>query len=245
MMSGLLKRILVILSLGVAAASSARAADPPTADHVTAEVVSVNALNRTLVVRISGGTAQTVELDDSVAGFGPVKAGDRLILTLRREPGRAKVTWLARDADRKRDGKDGVAKAASSATPGVPPPDLDALRRTFSERTAALAEQASRVDALWRSFHEGCDVKVAGQYEGAREWFSLWDTQARADLSSGFCRDLFDQIVSAGSDVTKGMADAEDGVRNFLLPGAIRDIRRRYSMDWEGWSRPAPAELDR
>jgi hypothetical protein len=245
MMGTLLKRALMILSLGVASAWSAQAADPPAADHVTAEVVSVNIANRTLVVRISGAAAQTVELDDTVAGLGDVKAGDRVILSLRKEPGHAKVTWLARDADRKKDGKDAAARVTTSATPGVQPRDVEALRLGFSERTAALAEQATRVDALWRSFREGCDVKVTGQYEGAREWFSLWDTQAKADLSGGFCRDLFDQIVSAGSDVNKGMASAEDGVRNALQPGAIRDIRRNYSMDWEGWSRPTPTQLER
>jgi hypothetical protein len=138
-----------------------------------------------------------------------------------------------------------AAKATSVATPTkAAAVDTAALARGFADRTAAIAEQANRVDPLWRSFREGCDVKVSGQYEGGREWLSLWDTQAKADLSSGFCRDLFDQIVNAGSDVNKSMAAAEEGVRTSLLPGAIREIRRRYSMDWDGWGRQAPAMLE-
>jgi hypothetical protein len=244
-MSTLLKRTLMILSLGMAAASSARAAGLQTANYVTADVVSVDAVNRTLVVHISGGPAQTLELDDAVGGFGSVKAGDRVILALRKEPGRAKVTWLTREAEGKGNGKDGAAKASPTTALRLQPSDVDEVSRGFSERTATLAVQASRVDELWRPFRERCDVKVAGRYEGAREWFSLWDAQANADLSSGFCRDLFDQIVSAGSDVNKSMAAAEEDVRNSLLPGTIREIRRRYSMDWEGWSRSAPAQLAR
>jgi hypothetical protein len=238
-MSTLLKRTLMFLSLGVAAALSVRAAGPQTADYVTADVVSVDTVNRTLVARISGGPAQTLGLDDSVAGFGSVKAGDRVMLALRKEPGRAKVTWMTRESEGKRD------KASPGAAPRVQPADVEEVSRAFSERTATLAEQASRVDELWRPLRESCDVKVAGSYEGAREWFSLWDAQAKVDLSSGFCRDLFDQIVSAGSDVNKSMAAAEEGVRNSLLPGTIRDIRRRYSMDWEGWGRAAPTQLAR
>jgi hypothetical protein len=244
-MSILVKRTLMVLSLGLAAASWALAAGQQTADYVTADVVSVDSVNRTLVARISGGPPQTLELDDTVAGFGPLKAGDRAILALRKEPGRAKVIWLTREAEGKGNGKDRAAKANPIPAPRVQPADVEKASRAFSERTATLAEQASRVDQLWRPFRESCDVKVAGPYEGAREWFSLWDAQAKADLSSGFCRDLFDQIVSAGSDVNKSMAAAEDDVRNSLLPGAIREIRRRYSMDWEGWSRSAPAQLAR
>jgi hypothetical protein len=244
-MKSLLKRTLTVLLLVVAAASSARAAGQRPADHVTADVVSVDAVNRTLVIRISGGPPQRVGLDDSVAGLGDLKAGDRVILTLRKEPGRARVTWLIREADRRKDGKDGAAKANPAPTPSAQAPDADAASRAFAERTATLAEEANRVDGLWRSLREGCDVKVTGQYEGAREWFSLWDKQAKVDLSSGFCRDLFDQVVSAGSDLNKSMAAAEDAARKSLLPGSIRDIRRRYSMDWDGWGRPAPAKLER
>jgi hypothetical protein len=53
-MKSLLKRTLTVLLLVVAAASSARAAGQRPADHVTADVVSVDAVNRTLVIRISG-----------------------------------------------------------------------------------------------------------------------------------------------------------------------------------------------
>jgi hypothetical protein len=49
--------------------------------------------------------------------------------------------------------------------------------------------------------------------------------------------------VTAGEGVKKGMAAAEEGVRKTLDPGEVRDIRTLYSMDWEGWTLPAPAKL--
>jgi hypothetical protein len=236
-------RTLAILTILLATGAAAYAF--PAADHVTAEVVSVDALNRTLVVRIAGGPPQTVELDDAVAAVGDLKAGDRALLTLRKEPGRARVTSLIRATDRKVAAKNDPGPSTTAALPGVPASDAAVAGRVFAERTAALAEEANRVDATWRAFREGCDVKLATPYEGGREWFSLWDNQAKADLSIGTCRDLFDQVVSAGSDLNKSMATAEDTARRSLLPGTIRDIRRRYSMDWDGWGRPAPAKLER
>lgn len=231
--------------LFILGAASPAPAGPLPVEHVTADVVSVDAVSRTLVVSITGGPPQTVELDESVAGLADLKAGDRAILTLRKEPGRARVTSLIRATGQKVDAGNGAANPSPVPLPELPAKDTDAASLVFAERTAALAEDANRVDRTWRSFRELCGVKVATAYEGAREWFSLWDNQAKADLSSGACRDLFDQIVSAGSDVTRAMATAEDAARKSLLPGSIREIRRRYSMDWEGWGRPAPAKLDR
>jgi hypothetical protein len=232
-----------LVLLVILAAAAPASAGPLPVEHVTADVVSVNAVNRTLVVSIAGGPPQTVELDEAVAGLPDLKAGDRAILTLRKEPGRARVTSLIRATGPKVD--PGSAAANASPLPEVPASDAAAAGLVFADRTAALAEDANRVDRTWRSFRDLCEVEVASPYEGAREWFSLWDNQARADLSSGACRDLFDQIVSAGSDVNRSMATAEDVARKSLLPGSIRDIRRRYSMDWDGWGRPAPAKLDR
>jgi hypothetical protein len=230
-------RTVMIVLLALAATGSARGAT----NNVTADVVSVNAVNRTLVVRISGGSTQTVELDDAVAGIGDLKAGDRAILTLRNEPGRMRVTRIIRAAAPQ-------AQAGAKPTAETGPNDhgdAAAAARALSERTAVLAGEASRVDGLWSSFREACDVKVDGQYEGGREWFSLWDNRAKADLSSGFCRDLFDQVVSAGSNVNKSMAAAEGAARKTMLPGSIRDVTRRYAMDWDGWGRPAPVELEK
>jgi hypothetical protein len=62
----------------------------------------------------------------------------------------------------------------------------------------------------------------------------------RADLSNGTCRDLYNQIVGLGETVKRGMAGAEDAARRSLSPGEIRDVRLRYSMDWDGWALPAP-----
>ena len=115
----------------------------------------------------------------------------------------------------------------------------------FEQRVATLAQQASRVDNLWNGFRTSCNVTLrGGNYEGAREWLSLWDEQAQVDLSSGTCRDLFNQIVGLGQAVNSGMAAAESAARRVLELEQIRDIQRRHSLDWAGWGRTAPELRD-
>jgi len=55
------------------------------------EVLSLNVQQRLLVVRTNDGAEQTLELDAKVAGFADLRPGDRVILTLRGEPGRARA----------------------------------------------------------------------------------------------------------------------------------------------------------
>ena len=87
-------------------------------------------------------------------------------------------------------------------------------------------------------------LRSGGAYEGSRPWLSLWDGQAQVDLSSGNCRDLYNQIVSYGQAVSEAMADAEVVAGRVLSPGRIREIERRHSLEWGGWGRGAPALRD-
>jgi hypothetical protein len=215
----------MLVAGGAAAAAAAQGGGTPTYTNV--RVVSIDTLDRILVVRQADGARQRVELDDNVAGFGDVRVGDEVILTLRGEPGRPRVSAITRST-----------ATPSGETPAPRPlaPAADA----FARQVAELAAEASRVDRLWSGFRSTCDARVGGRYEGAREWFGLWANDVRADLSNGYCRDLYNQIVGLGETVKRGMAGAEESARRSLSPGDIRDVRLRHSMDWDGWALPAP-----
>jgi hypothetical protein len=220
-------------AVGQTPASESRPGDVPT--YTNARVVSIDVLDRTFVIRQSDGVRQTVELDDSVGGFGDVRVGDEVILELRGEPGRPRASSITRSVA-------SPARATRSAGPlaPLPGPSRQSAADAFTRQVADLAAEAARVDRLWSAFRSSCGADVGGQYDGGREWFSLWANDVRADLSSGYCRDLYNQIVGAGEAVMRGMARAEDAARRSLQPGDIRDARQRYSMDWDGWNRPAP-----
>ena len=235
---------LAIMACGVAlalAGSSAFAQQTP--KYTNAEVVKVRAQERLLVIKNTDGVEQTLELDDHVAGIGELRPGDRVILTLRGEAGRSRVESFSKsEASQTR-------AASQPQRPRAVVDDTGAETRAgdaFEARVAALAAQSVRVDGLWSSFRTSCNVLLRGgaAYDGARPWLSLWDGAAQVDLSSGNCRDMYNQIVSLGQAVNEAMADAEDAAGRVLSPGRIREIERRHSLEWGGWGRGAPELRD-
>jgi hypothetical protein len=214
---------------------------PPTYTNV--QVVAVDVSGRTLVIRNAEGVEEKVQLDDALSGFGDIKAGDRVILTLRRGPGWARVSSI----DKSRAVPAPKIVANSPPSPPVLPVDdseVLAARRAFGAQVASLAGQADRVDRVWKEFRGACNLLAGNQGEGAREWFVLWEGSIRADLSGGFCRDLFNQIVDLGEPINAGMTAAEEVARRTLLPGDIREIRRQHRMEWDGWALTPPKRLE-
>ena len=208
--------ILAVFAM-LAGASVLSAQSPQSLTMTNAEVVSVDPSQRIMVIRNTQGKNQTVELDDQLAGFGGIRPGDKVVLSLRKGPGRDRVMSIS---------KGGASAPASESRAVTSSGGLrrrrNPLRRTrprarrrclasqasvnaYSDRVATLAQQANEVDRLWGEFRNVCNVSVDAHYD-SREWVSLWDKQARVDLSSGSCRDLYNQILTAGETVNAGMA---------------------------------------
>jgi len=235
---------LAVLACSVAllAGSSALAQQAGAPKYTNAEVVKVRTQERLLVIKNNDGVEQTLELDDQVVGIGELRPGDRVILTLRGEPGRARIESLAK-------AEAASTRVAAQEQPRAVVDDSGEETRAasaFEARVVAAAQQSVRVDSLWNSFRTSCNVllRSGGAYEGSRPWLSLWDGQAQVDLSSGNCRDLYNQIVGYGQAVNEAMADAEDAAARVLAPGRIREIERRHSLEWGGWGRGAPELRD-
>jgi hypothetical protein len=212
--------------------------------YTNAQVVAVDVSGRTLVIRNTKGVEEKVELDDNLAGFGDIRAGDRVILTLRTGPGRARVSSIVRSTAVP-PGK--VAASPLLITPVAPVENSQEVtpREAFGAQVVRLAGQADRVEHVWDGFRSACNFKAGNPHEGARGWFVIWEGSMSADLSGGFCRDLFNQIIDLGEPIKAGMTAAEDVARRTLSPGDIREIRRQYTMDWDGWGLTPPKKLER
>ncbi len=209
-----------------------------TPTYTNAQVVSIDPARRTLVIRNSKGQKESLVFDDLLQSTGGIKAGDRVIVTVRGGPGRKRVSAIS------------LARTTPAASPTPPPGQPGAVsartrtRDAFASQVAAVSQSASAVDASWASFVTACKVTQPETMSGGRDWFGLWDGRVQADYSSGFCRDLFNQIVSAGETVKKSMAAAESVVQGKLDPGEIREIRTLNNMNWDGWTLPAPARRE-
>jgi hypothetical protein len=220
-----------------------------TPKYTNAEVVKVRSQERLLVIKNADGVEQTLELDDHVVGIGELRPGDRVILTLRGEPGRSRVESFSKsEASKKSESSQTRATSPQQRPSAVVEDSSEETRASdaFEARVAALASQSVRVDGLWSSFRTSCNVLLRGgaAYEGARPWLSLWDGTAQVDLSSGNCRDMYNQILGLGQAVNEAMADAEETAGRVLSPGRIREIERRHSLEWGGWGRGAPELRD-
>ncbi|HEY8231144.1 MAG TPA: hypothetical protein VIJ10_00640 [Vicinamibacteria bacterium] len=219
-----------------------------TPKYTNAEVLSINAQQRLLVVRTNDGAEQTLELDDQVSGLAELRAGDRVILTMRGEPGRPRVQAFSKTTKVEASASTRAEPVVTRAEPVVTAVDRgdEELRaaESYSRRLADLAAQATAIDTVWSGFRTACNVTLSdGAYAGSREWLSLWDS-VQVDTSSGYCRDLFNQIVGRGQSVNAAMAAAETDARRSLEPGAIREIQRQYSLEWHGWGSTPPKRLE-
>jgi hypothetical protein len=230
--------------LMVAGAVSAQDVETPT--YSNARIVSVDPALRLVVLSV-GGVRESLTLDDLMPGTGSFKAGDFVIVTVRGGPGRKRISAMTLAPPR--------TPVAASPNPPVqtsqsprPPLRTEQERREarigYAARVAALSRQAASVDGLWSSFVAGCAVKPVSNDGGGREWFGLWDGRVFADYSGGQCRDLFNQLVTNGEVIKSAMIGIEQNIEDWLTPGEIREIRRSHSMNWDGWTLPAPPRRD-
>ena len=216
--------------------SGVSAQETPT--YTNARVVSIDPARRTLVIRNSKGQKTSMVFDDLLVSTGGVKAGDQVIVTILGGPGRQRVSSISLARP--------VTVASATPRPALPVPAADKarIRDDFARQVGLISENARGVDGSWASFVTACKPRQPETRSGSRDWFGLWDGRVEADYTNGFCRDLFNQIVSAGEAVKKSMAAAESAVLGALEPGEIRDIRTLHNMNWDGWTLPAPARRE-
>ncbi|MBK5255412.1 MAG: hypothetical protein JJE39_05215 [Vicinamibacteria bacterium] len=227
----------VLLLLTTRGAADQDGGETPTYSNV--RVVSIDPARRIVVLLTAKGRKETLVFDDLLQSTGGIKAGDLVIVTVRGGPGRQRMSAisLARTPPAVSPAKE--SKAVRLIV-GAARTEMD----RFAEVVAVISGDARSVDASWASFVTACDVRQPETTSGGREWFGLWDGRVQADYSGGFCRDLFNQIVSAGEGIKKAMAAAESVVQHTLEPGEIRDIRTLHNMNWDGWTLPPPARRD-
>jgi hypothetical protein len=116
---------------------------------------------------------------------------------------------------------------------------VDALRargaRDFEAAVTRLAAEAATVDPVYARYQSSCPA--VDDDGGSRPWFGLaaGATLRGADAS---CAALVEEIQHKGAPIRAGMVAAQEAARAaWVLPGTLRDIRRRHSMEWSGWDR--------
>ena len=145
---------------------------------------------------------------------------------------------------RRRASQSPVNTSATVSTPLAPAMNnrssTDDMRddgmKTYEKIVAAVAKRASELDSYWGRIKQNCSVRVFPGYD--REWFGMWDDRAGLAASETSCVSALNDLHELAGEVRSVMMQAQENARRAsVLPGQLRDIRRRYRMDWQGWER--------
>ncbi len=136
---------------------------------------------------------------------------------------------------------------ASSAQPSRPlapsfsaRSETDAARedgtRQYTHIVESAARRAAQIDSYWERIKAHCALRTAPGYD--REWFALWDGRAALTAPDGSCSSAIREIEDLSAEVRSVVSAAQENARRAsVLPGQMREIRRRHRMDWPGFDR--------
>lgn len=106
--------------------------------------------------------------------------------------------------------------------------------RRYGQAIETVARRASQLDSYWERIKANCPIRSAPGYD--REWFGLWDGRATLTGANASCASAVAELDDLARGVRAAMATAhEEARRAAVLPGQLRDIRRRHRMDWPGF----------
>jgi hypothetical protein len=137
-----------------------------------------------------------------------------------------------------------IAAAAPPSQPLAPAfssrSSTDAARedgtRQYTQFIEAAARRALQLDSYWERIKANCAMRVASGYD--REWFGLWDGRTTLTGPDSSCGSAIKELEGMAAEVRSAMALAQENARRAsVLPGQMREIRRRHRMDWPGFDR--------
>lgn len=124
---------------------------------------------------------------------------------------------------------------AFSTSSSIDTARADGTRR-YDQIIEAAGRTAAQLDGYWTRIKSNCAVRVAPGYD--REWFGLWDGRTALTSPDASCASAARDFGNMAAELRAALSTAQEEARRAsVLPGEMRDIRRRYRMDWVGWER--------
>ena len=117
----------------------------------------------------------------------------------------------------------------------------DAATRDFDTAMRAMALKANELDMHWSRYSDNCVQRTAvnpspdrslAQSNSDRQWFSLFSNGVPAPVEDD-CRRQNVELTREAANWRDTMTRLEDVARqNDVLPGAMREIRQRYRLEF-------------
>jgi S1-C subfamily serine protease len=109
----------------------------------------------------------------------------------------------------------------------------------FEQEVQVIARAGDQVDTNWQRSSKLC-VASAVSAGGDRPWFALFvPNGVKTAVSNQYdCFGWMDDMKAAASQIKQRMDQAVEAARRGdVYPGTIRELRRKYRMEWAGWDR--------
>ena len=139
----------------------------------------------------------------------------------------------------------GIAAAPRAlVAPGVPAFGADTSadsQRTrgheaYARDVGQLAQQAAHIDTQWARFEATCAPQAAR--DGDRAWFALAERSTPFIGHDHNCPYWLTDLQRLSREFADAMRRVNDAARRTgVYPGALRDLRRQYRLDWTGFER--------
>ena len=109
----------------------------------------------------------------------------------------------------------------------------EGLEKTFD----SASKNGDRLDGSWDQFTHACVARASRS--GDRAWFALFEANGvtLVDRNSTYdCASWMNDLRNNALQIRDAMEKATElARRGGVYPGEIRDLRRRYRLEWSGW----------
>ena len=123
---------------------------------------------------------------------------------------------------------------------GGAPSDGDRQREQGEQQYRAVLEWASQnadqIDSYWDRYSKTCVSNA--RRSGDRGWYGVYETNGiTISFHSAYdCEQFLNTLRTNAERVKTEVDKATDNARRLgVYPGVMRDLRRRYRLDWDGW----------
>jgi len=122
------------------------------------------------------------------------------------------------------------------------PGEGDALRakgeQTYTQALAWAAQNSQQLDDYWNRYASSCVTSATRS--GDRPWFAVFEPNGVSlNMAATInCQSWLDTIRTNAVPIKNTLDQAaEISRRSGVYPGVMRDLRRKYRLDWSGWER--------
>jgi hypothetical protein len=107
----------------------------------------------------------------------------------------------------------------------------------YENNVRSLSSFADYLDAEWVDYAKWCGAGGTSAPNGGRAWFAIWST---AGVSGGNgradCSAMHGDILGRANRVKAAVQEVSERARRAgVYPGEMREVRRQFLLDYDGW----------